>query len=85
MTDSGGHPVFRDASDGIDNARRTGYSAYAEYDGGGWSIVIKRHCNDGFARTQSAYVVPAKAGTHTARTRVFGSVADAFCTNERQG
>ena len=34
---AGGYPVFRDASDGIENSRRTGYSAFAEYDGGGWS------------------------------------------------
>jgi hypothetical protein len=28
-------PVFRGVSDGIVNSRRTGYSAFAEYDGGG--------------------------------------------------
>jgi len=30
-------------------------------------------------------VVPANAGTHTARTPVFGAVVDAFYCNERQG
>jgi hypothetical protein len=37
---AGGHPVFRDVDDGNENSRRTGYSAFAEYDGSRWSIVI---------------------------------------------
>jgi hypothetical protein len=30
-------------------------------------------------------VVPANAGTHTARTQVFGTVSDAFFYHQRQG
>jgi hypothetical protein len=54
---AGGHPVFRDASDGIVNSRRTGYPpepvigrACARpgggYDGGGRSVVIARSACD---------------------------------------
>src|SRR5271168_810277 len=45
-------PVFRDARDGIENSRHTGYSAFAEYDGGEWSVVI--NCID------ETCVVPAQ-------------------------
>src|SRR5271154_6168653 len=32
---AGGHPVSGGVSGGIERSRRTGYSAFAEYDGGG--------------------------------------------------
>jgi hypothetical protein len=37
-------PVFQGAGDGIEKLRRTGSSAFAEYDGLLWSSAVRRSC-----------------------------------------
>ncbi len=53
--------------------------------GGGCSIVISVIAMTVLHERNPTYVVPAFAGTHRARTCVFGRVADAFYHNCRQG
>ena len=46
-------PVFRGVSDGIENSRPTGYSAFAEYDGWGRRHA-QRHCEERLRRSNPA-------------------------------
>jgi hypothetical protein len=43
-----------------------------------------RHRKGSRLNFKQPFVVPANAGTHTPRRRVFGTVADAFCCNKRR-